>query len=87
MAIFRSKGLQKSSKNKDKIKTMKTDIDLFLRMYIAFQYRDGDCFTHENHSWPPALAENNELRRGNKADFMESVEAISLRKARRNTKR
>ena len=54
LAIFRSKGLQKSSKNKDRLKTMKTDIDLFSNMYIACQHRDGDLdnfFAHKNHTW------------------------------------
>ena len=51
----------------------------FSRMYIAYQQRDGDLdnsFAHEKNSWPPALAENNELRIGNKADLMESLEAM-----------
>ena len=58
---------------------MKTDIDLFSRMYLACQHSDGDLhnfFAHENHSWPPELAENNELRIGNKANLFEPLEAM-----------
>lgn len=48
-------------------------------MYIACQNRDGDLdnfFAHENQSWPPALAENNEMRLGSKADLLEPLEKL-----------
>ena len=44
---------------------MNTDIDLFSRIYIACQCRDGDLdnfFAHENDSWPPALAKNKDAQ-------------------------
>ena len=41
LAIFRSKGLKKSARNKDKLKIMKNEIDLFSRMNTTCQHRDG----------------------------------------------
>jgi len=31
-------------------------------------------FEHENHAWPPSLAENNSMRHGNKADLLKCLE-------------
>ena len=52
---------------------MKTDVELFLRMYISCQNRDGyldNFFCHENHACPPSLAENNDMRLRNKSDLL-----------------
>ena len=57
---------------------MKTDVQLFSRMYIACQSRDGDLdtfFEHENHPWPPSLAEQNRPRSGNKSELVTCLEA------------
>ena len=46
-------------------------------MYIAGQGRDGDLDTflnHENHPWPPSLAQNNIMHLGNKSDLMHCLE-------------
>jgi len=56
---------------------MKSDIQLFSRMYISCQVRDGDLdtfFEHENHAWPPSIAENNKMRLGSKADLLKCLE-------------
>ncbi len=34
-------------------------------------------FEHENHAWPPALAENNNMRQGNKAALVGCLEQLS----------
>ena len=81
LAIFRSKGLQKSSKNKDKLKTMKTDIDLFSRMYIIMYVNIGmgtktSSLPIKTRVGPPAIAESNVLRMGNEEDLLEPLEVM-----------
>jgi len=56
---------------------MKSGIQLFYKMYISCQVRDcdlGTFFEHENHAWPPSLAENNKIRLGSKADLLKCLE-------------
>ena len=58
------------SKNKAKITVLKED--LFSRLYIAYQNRDGnleDFFKFENQTWPPSLSLMRELRGGTKVDL------------------
>ena len=48
-------------------------------MYISCQNRDWELdnfFSHENHSWPPSLADNNVMRLTNKADLLEPLERL-----------
>ena len=62
-----------------KLANVKSDVDLFSRMYISCQVRDGDLdafFEHENHAWPPALADNNTMRRGTKSDLTSCLESL-----------
>ncbi len=33
-------------------------------------------FEHENHAWPPSLAENDSMRHGNEADFLKCLEPL-----------
>ena len=51
----------KPSKAKQKESATKEDLELFSHLYISCQTRDVDLdnfFEHENHAWPPSLAEN-----------------------------
>ncbi len=48
--------------------------------YISCQSREGELdffFEHDNHPWPPALADNNSLRQGNKSDLMKCLEGLA----------
>ena len=63
---------------------MKSDVQLFSRMYIASQARDGDLdtfFEHECHAWPPALAEGINTMRPpiGKADLLPCLETLAPR--------
>jgi len=43
---------------------MKSNLELFSRMYIYSQARKKEIdvfFEHENHAWPQSLAENNSI--------------------------
>ena len=65
-------------KTKDlKLKTAKSNCNLFARLYIGCQARGGDLndfFEHENQSFPPSLSDSGDLRPGNKADLLRCFE-------------
>ncbi|KAH3875540.1 hypothetical protein DPMN_038808 [Dreissena polymorpha] len=51
-------GSRKKEAEASKVKSMKSDIQLFPRMYISCHMRDGDLgtfFEHENHAWPLSI--------------------------------
>ena len=59
---------------------MKSDVELFARLYISCQTRDGnleDFFQHENQAWPPALSDGGRLRLGTKSDLLTCLEDLS----------
>jgi len=56
-----------------KMSELKTDCELFSRLYIACQSRDGDLdefFKHENQPYPPSLSQHGKLRIGSKSDLL-----------------
>ena len=60
------------SKLKNTIETLKSDCQLFSRLFIGCQSRDGnldDFFSHENQSNPPSLSCMGKLRQGNESDL------------------
>ncbi len=79
LALFTSGQRKTTSKSKAKLSSMKSDLGLFSRMYISCPAREGEMnafFEHENHAWPPSLAENDSMRHGNKADFLKCLEPL-----------
>ncbi|KAG0716069.1 hypothetical protein GWK47_010495 [Chionoecetes opilio] len=79
LPLFKSKR-RKDYKASNKTKGLKNYVELFSRMYISCQSRDGDLdtfFEHENHPWPPALADNNEMRQTAKSDLMTCLEPLA----------
>ena len=49
-------------------------------LYIACQSREGNLqefFKHENHPWPPSLAQASRLREGQKSDLVKCMEKTS----------
>jgi len=62
-----------SSKEKQQLTSMKHDVELFSRLYISCQTRDGnleDFFQHEKQAWPPSLSDGGKLRLGTKTDIL-----------------
>ena len=52
------------TKSKLQAYSLKSDCNLFSRLYIASNFRDGNLeefFSHENHHWPPSLSEHGKL--------------------------
>ena len=79
ITLFKSR-----SKTQPKMHNMKSNVELFSRMYISCQARDGDLdtfFEHECHNWPPLLAEGIDSMRPStsKADLVACLEALAPR--------
>ncbi|KAL8624293.1 hypothetical protein ACOMHN_034016 [Nucella lapillus] len=63
-----------------KLSILKKNNSLFSRLYIACQTRPGgldDFFQHENHSTPPSLSSEGQIRPGLKSRLMECLEQLS----------
>ena len=59
--------------------SLKEECQLFSRLYIASQNRDGDLdnfFKHKNHGYPPSLCHLGKLRLGSKSDLTDSLEKL-----------
>ena len=80
--IFGKKLPRKTESKALKLAQVKTDVNLFARMYISCQSREVDMevfFQHENHPWPPSLAENGRMRTAdNKSDILLELEPMQL---------
>ena len=80
LPLFKSPLEQKSEKKKVQVAALKDDCALFSRLYIACQSREGNLqefFKHENHPWPPSLAQASRLREGQKSDLVKCMEKAS----------
>ncbi len=70
----------KASKGQQQLSSLKCDIELFSRLYIGCQTRDGNLdefFRHENQSCPPSLSTAGKLNLGTKSDMLECLEGLS----------
>ena len=77
LPLFSHPVVKAPSKGKLQLQSMKSDCNLFSRLYLACQARDGDVdqfFSHENHACPPSLSKRGKLRLGSKADLMPCLE-------------
>ncbi|CAH1160137.1 unnamed protein product [Phaedon cochleariae] len=69
----------RSSKSKSVLRSVRNDCNLFARLYIGCETRGGDLnefFRHENHAWPPSLAEYGQIRIAKKSDIIGCVEQL-----------
>ena len=65
------------SKTSEELSALKNDRNLFSRLYIASQHRDGnleDFFKHENQPYPPSLSQFGRMRFGKKSDLLKCLE-------------
>jgi hypothetical protein len=73
--------LHQNSVRKEKIKftCIKNNAELFSRLYISCQTKEGNLdefFNHENQACPPALSDGGNLRLGTKSDLLTCFEEI-----------
>ena len=60
--------------------SLKNDVNLFSRLYIGCQNRDGsldEFFQHENQAFPPSLSDGGGIRLGVKSDLLTCLEHFS----------
>ncbi len=80
LKLFVGSAKKKSRKQKQQLTSMKSDFELFSRLYLSCQTRDGnleDFFQHENQAWPSALSDGGRLRLGTKSDLLICLEDLS----------
>lgn len=73
LPLFRCPTPKTKSKKAGQISMLKHDVELFSRLYIVTQTRDGDLgtfFQHENHPYPPSLSDRGKLRQGKKSELL-----------------
>ena len=73
LPLFKSCAKKGKSKEKQKLSSAMSDVQLFSRLFISCQVRGSDLdafFDRENHPWPPALADGNEMRHTNKSELV-----------------
>jgi hypothetical protein len=84
LPIFNTPTIKHVPKSKQALTTMKGDMELFSRMNIGCQTRDGnldDFVKHENRAYPPSLSEGVNLRLGSKSDLLNFMEKHSTVKS------
>ncbi len=75
--LFTTPVTRPNSKQKEQLLAVRNDCNLFSRLYIACQTRDGDLenfFAHENQASPPSLSLGGRLRFGTKSDLLQCLE-------------
>ena len=80
LKLFVGSRTKTASKKKQQLTLMKNDVELFSRLYITCQTRDGnleDFFQQENQAWPPALSDGGKLRLGTKSDILTCLDDLS----------
>ena len=79
LLVFGTSTVKKISKPKQKLISLKQDMELFSRLFIACQTRDGNLnefFRHENQTCPPSLSDGGGLRLGSKSDLLSCLEKV-----------
>ncbi|XP_064086105.1 uncharacterized protein LOC135201158 [Macrobrachium nipponense] len=79
LPLFASIKVKSANKNKQQLASARSDSELFSRLYITCQTRDGDLeqfFKHENSAHPPALSQNGRIHFGSKSDLLRPLEQL-----------
>lgn len=77
LCLFGSPRVRKKSKAQELMSAVKSDRNLFSRLSVACQVRDGNLqefFSHENQTCPPSLSDRGKLRLGTKSDIVRCLE-------------
>ena len=84
LPLFKHPTPKTKSKQTEQIAMLKHDVELFSRLYIVMQHREGDMatfFKHENHPYPPSLSDRGRLRLGKKSDLLSVLSAEAEKEA------
>ena len=77
LRLFSTPKKRKKTKAQEIMAEVKNDRNLFSRLYVASQVRDGNLdefFSHENQSCPPSLSDRGKLRLGTKSGIVHCLE-------------
>ena len=78
--VFSTSTTIRQSKGQQQLASVKNDRELFARLYLGCQTRDGNLeefFRHENQACPPALSDGGSLCTGTKNDLLTCLEEVS----------
>ena len=76
LPLFKRQTPKPKAKSKQQVTALRSDCNLFSRLYIATQHRSGDLedfFMHENQPYPPSLSEFGNLRLEKKSDLLKFI--------------
>ncbi|KAG1683665.1 hypothetical protein GQR58_009801 [Nymphon striatum] len=79
-SVFKAQPIRSMSKEKHKLTSIKNNAQLFSRLYISCQTRDGnvdDFFRHEDQACPPILSDGWSLHLGTKSYLLTCFEDIA----------
>ncbi|KAL8586673.1 hypothetical protein ACOMHN_038659 [Nucella lapillus] len=80
LKVFSTSTPRSQSKGQQQLASVKNDREVFARMYIGCQTRDGNLeefFCHENQACPPALYDGGSLCTGTNSDLLTCLEEVS----------
>ena len=75
--LFNTPHKRQKTKTSEPVSSLKSDRNLFSRLYVASQFRDGNLdefFSHENQPCPPSLSDRGKLKLGTKSDIVRCLE-------------
>ena len=81
LPLFGTPSQKSPSKVQQQISSLKNDCNLFARLYISCQSRDGNMeefFKHENQACPPSLSSGGNIRIGQQSDLLQCIETGTL---------
>ena len=79
--LFSTSQTKLKSNQAKKLKSAHHDVNLFGRLYISNQHRDGDSdifFSHENQPYPPSISDFGKLRLGTKYDLLKDLQGTDV---------
>jgi len=77
LPLFKHPPIKTKSKDKAQLEALKSDCNLFSRLYVSCQTRDGNLdqfFSHENQAAPPSLSLGGKIRFGTKSDLLHCIQ-------------
>ena len=78
--LFKNTTQKNVSKGKQQVASLKCDVELFSRLYIGCQTREGNLeefVRHENQAYPPALSDDGKLHLGTKSGLLACLKGHS----------
>ena len=75
--LFNTPHKRQKTTTSELLSSLKSDRNIFSRLYVASQFRDGNLgefFSHDNQPCPPSLSDRGKLILGTKSDIVRCLE-------------